>query len=73
MRDPLLDWHPVWDSASVVYGYQVMGQTRGKLQRYAIYETSPGDGLTYTRIARDLKHDAALSMLKILLACASNH
>jgi hypothetical protein len=67
MSDTLLGWHLVGNSS--IDGYNVVKQTHGKRQRYAIYEEA---NWTSTRIARDLKPDAALGMLKVLLACASN-
>jgi hypothetical protein len=68
MEITLLGWHYVWNHA-LIDGYNVVKQTRGKRQRYTIYEEAD---LTVTRIARDLNHDAALGMLKILLACANS-
>jgi hypothetical protein len=67
MRDPLLGWHLVGNSS--IDGYNVVKQTHGKRQRYAIYEEA---NWTSTRIARDLKPDDARGVLKILLASASN-
>ncbi len=69
MSDTLLGWHNVWNHTPID-GYNVVKQTRGKLQRYTIYEEAD---LTVTRIARDLTRPNAEGMLKVLLACASNH
>ena len=69
MKNEIQGWHYVW-APGPIDGYNVMKQTRGKRQRYAIYEEAD---LTVTRIARDLKPDDARLLLKVLLACASNH
>ena len=75
-NDTFRGYHPIALGVSLrhdmVWGYTVMKQTRGKRQRYSLYEARASGTLLYTRIARDLKHDDARGMLRVLLACASN-
>lgn len=73
MKNKIQGWNPVVarNATSNVYGYHVVKQVRGKLQRYAIYEDA-SDAAQTTRIARDLNRADAEGLLKVLLACASN-
>jgi hypothetical protein len=76
MRDPLLGWHPVAvvmpATAHTLWGYAVMKQTRGKRQRYSLYATTAGGGLTYTRLTRDLTRENAERLLRVLVAVANS-